>query len=57
MAYVSVTDPTQPATSPITGIFNMPQTDPSVVGYIGQIDDSDARIATFLTQQTQNIKE
>jgi len=51
MAYVAVTDPTNPATSPITGIFNMPQNDPTPPGYIGQIDDSDPRIATYNAAQ------
>lgn len=50
MAYVSVEDPTQPATSPITGVYNMPQEN-TVAGYIGEIDDTDARIAAFWATQ------
>lgn len=46
MAYISVEDPTQPATSPIIGVYNMPQND-SVLGYIGEVDDSDPRIVIF----------
>lgn len=51
MAYVSVQDSTQPATSPITGIFASPQNAPAPAGYIGQIADADARIATFIAAQ------
>ncbi len=48
MAYVSVSDPTNPNTSPIVGMFYAEQLNPTPPGYIGQISDSDARIATFL---------
>jgi len=49
MPYISVKDYTQPDVSPITGIFNMPQTDPNVTGYVGWVDDSDERITAFIT--------
>ncbi len=51
MAYVSVEDPTQPSTSPVTGIFYAPQNAPVPPGYIGEISDGDARIAAFLAAQ------
>ena len=51
MAFVSLTDPTQPLTSPVTGVFNSPQNSPLPVGYIGHLDDNDSRIAEFLAAQ------
>lgn len=46
--YVCVADKAQPDTSPVTGIFNMPQSDPAIEGYIGEIADDDPRIATYM---------
>ena len=48
MAFVAVEDPTQPVTSPIIGMFAVPQNNPAPEGYIGEIDDSNARIATYI---------
>ena len=51
MAFVTVQDATNPAISPLTGIFNFPQNEPVPEGYIGHIEDTDPRIATFLNSQ------
>ena len=48
---VSVQDPTNPTTSPVTGIFASEQQPPAPAGYIGEIDDNDPRIAAFLAKQ------
>ena len=48
MTYACVQDITNPTTSPIIGLFNMPQSDPDIIGYIGKIDITDSRIATFI---------
>lgn len=49
MPYASVVDPSNPTTSPLTGIFNMPQNVPEPGGYIGEIASTDTRITAFLT--------
>ncbi len=52
MAYVAVVDPTNPNTSPITGIFAVPQNAPVPPGYIGYVPDTDPRVAVFLSSMS-----
>jgi hypothetical protein len=47
MPYASVEDTTNPTTSPLTGLYQSPQSSPTPPGYIGPIAETDSRIATF----------
>ena len=49
--FACVSDKTQPEKSPLTALFNMPQTDPNIEGYIGEISDDDPRIEAFSNPQ------